>query len=243
MQNENTVKDRSRNQLALNFKRFLQRIGLKKRNEAQEYVGTDAVSGELQLELLKREGCEPDSKVLEVGCGHLHLGIPLMQYLGRSKYVGIDPNEWLRQDAMKDDRIRQLVAEKDARFLSSETFDASELGIQFDFIFSHSVLSHGAHWQLGQFLENAAKVLAPDGRILSSIRLAEGNDYGSEGSPDKKDSMDEEWVYPGNSYFTLETVTKAAEQLGLSTIYKPEYTEFYTQTRPKEFHDWVVFYR
>ena len=212
--------------------------------DAKSYVGTDKVSGQLQLALLKREGCLSTSKVLEIGCGCLHLGIPLILfYLDKSNYVGIDPNEWLRKTALENTRIRQLIAQKNARFMNVSDFDASSLGIQFDFVFSHSVLSHCAHWQLEQFLMNSAKVLAPKGKIIASIRLSEGNAYGSVGTPDNEDSMDEVWQYPGNSFFTLNTVLRTASEQGLVAVDKPEHTKFYTETRPKEFHDWIVFYR
>jgi cyclopropane fatty-acyl-phospholipid synthase-like methyltransferase len=208
---------------------------------ARSYVGTDEVSGQLQLELLKRQGCRPDSKALEVGCGRLHAGIPVMQYLDKGNYAGVDPNVWLRETAMKDRRIRRVIAERQPRFLSVDDFDASELHTKFDFVLSHSVLSHAAHWQLETFLRNVSKVLAPGGRIVASIRLAEGNVYGSAGTPDKKDSMDQEWQYPGGSYFTLSTIKKTADVVGLTAVHIPEYTEFYIKTRPKEYHDWIVF--
>ena len=35
------------------------------------------------------------SHVLEVGCGCLSAGVPVMRYLQRGHYVGIDPNRWL----------------------------------------------------------------------------------------------------------------------------------------------------
>jgi SAM-dependent methyltransferase len=219
-------------------------FGWKRAVDARRFVGTDEVSGQLQLALLQRQGCVPASRVLELGCGCLHVGVPLMQYLDKGNYVGVDPNDWLRQTIMKKQpHVGRLVEERGARFLNSDDFDASELGMEFDFVFSHSVLSHCAHWQLEQFLRNTVKVLAPGGRILSSIRLAEGNAYGSAGTADKKDSMDQEWQYPGVSWFTLATVMETAERQGLTATYLPEYTEFYTKTRPLEGHDWIVFQR
>lgn len=176
--------------------------------DARAFVGTDQVSGQIQFELLQREGCKPGSKVLEIGCGNLHAGVPIIQFLEKGSYVGIDPNEWLRQSRMKDPSVRKLVGDKQARFLSRDDFDASSLQMKFDFVLSHSVLSHCAHWQLEQYLQNASKVLAPGGRIVASIRLAEGNAYGSTGSPDKRDSMSETWQYPGVSWFELATVKK-----------------------------------
>jgi SAM-dependent methyltransferase len=209
--------------------------------DPDRYVATDKVSGQLQFELLKREGITPRSKLLEIGCGNLHGAVPVIEFLERGHYVGVDPNKWLRQAAMSDRKVRQLVKEKRARFLGVDDFDASKLGIKFDFAFAHSVLSHCAGWQLGLFLRNIAKVLAPNGCILASIRLAEGNAYGSAGTPDKDDSRDETWQYPGVSWFKFSTVKDAAEKVGLTAVYVPEYTEFYIRTRPDEYHDWIVF--
>jgi cyclopropane fatty-acyl-phospholipid synthase-like methyltransferase len=206
-----------------------------------KYVKTDETSGRLQFELLKQEGCQPSSRVLEVGCGCLHAGTHLMQFLDRGGYVGIDPNAWLINNAIKQPTLRPLVEEKQPQFLFGTDFDASSLKREFDYVLSHSVLSHAAHWQLEQYLHNTSKVLAPGGCIVASIRLAEGNAFGSKGSPNREDSMDKEWVYPGVSYFKLATVLTTAERLGLQARHVPEHTAFYTKTRPKEFHDWIVF--
>lgn len=210
---------------------------------ARVYVATDEVSGQLQLALLKREGCSPSSRVLEVGCGCLNAGIALIGYLKADHYVGIDPHEWLRQAALGTRRIRRLVACKRPVFLTRDDFDASALGLSFDFVLAHSVLSHCAHWQLNQFVANVSRVLAPKGRILASIRLAEGNPYGSPGTPDKKDSMDLEWQYPGVSWFRFATVAETAERYGLTAVVIPAYTEFYISQRPREIHDWMVLAR
>jgi len=211
--------------------------------KAKGYVGTNETSGKLQFELLKREGCQPTSKVLEIGCGCLNLGIPLIEYLETGNYAGIDPNAWLRETSMERPQVKKLVDEKQARFLTADDFDGSSFNTKFDYIYSHSILSHCAHLQLQQFLDNTAKVLAPKGRILSSIRLAEGNAHGSTGSPDGKDSMDKEWVYPGISWFTLSTVKEMADKAGLNAVHIPEYTEFITKTNLQEFHDWILFTR
>lgn len=204
-----------------------------------EFVGTTKESGLVQLDLLKKEGLSKTSSFLEIGCGMLNLGIFLIEYLEPNRYVGIDPNEWLRKDVL--DHNRSTFLEKNPIFLSNDSFDSSELNRSFDFIFSHSVLSHVSYDQIDQFLEKCKKVLNKKGKILSSIRLAEGNDYGSNGSYNKKDSMDKEWQYPGVSWFTMETVIKKANLIGLSVTHKKEYTEYYVNKRPGECHDWLLF--
>src|SRR5437868_3523477 len=77
--------------------------------QAKRYVGTRTISGQIQFEILKRQGCMPDSKVLEIGCGCLNAGIPIIKYLERGNYVGIDPNEWLRQAAMNQRQVQKLI--------------------------------------------------------------------------------------------------------------------------------------
>lgn len=181
--------------------------------------------------------------MLEVGCGALHASLFLIEFLDPEHFVGIDPNEWLRQTKMRKSSVRKLVEGKRPRFLTRDDFDASEAGVEFDYVLAHSVLSHAAHRQLGQFLTNVAKVLAPTGRIVASIRLAEGNDFGSPGTPDKDDSRDTEWVYPGVSWFKLSTVQAAADEVGLDVRVAPEYTALLTSRRPGEYHDWLVFTR
>jgi len=141
---------------------------------ARRYVATDEESGRRQLALLKREGCLPSSRVLEVGCGALHAGNPTIEYLEPGKWVGIEPNGWLIDAALTNPGNRRLVESKRACFLNVDDFDASSLGRSFDYVLSHSVLSHAAHWQLPLFLHNVGKVLAPSGRIVASFRLAEG---------------------------------------------------------------------
>jgi cyclopropane fatty-acyl-phospholipid synthase-like methyltransferase len=209
--------------------------------EAQRYVATSRASGELQLELLRREGCRRESHVLEVGCGCLSAGIPVMRYLQRGHYVGIEPNRWLVDAALTESSVRWLVRWKQPTFLERSDFDARELGRTYDYVLAHSILSHCAHDQLEEFIRNASRVLRPEGRILASIRLAEGNAYESTGTPDGRDSHDEEWQYPDVSWFRLDTVERTAVGHGLRVEVKPEYTERFIERRPHEIHDWLVF--
>lgn len=209
--------------------------------DAKNYVGNDAVSGFLQCDLLKQVGCLPTSMVLDIGCGALYAGFFIAQYLETGRFVGMEPNKWLIDAALEQKEIQEIMTSKQAQFLYREDFDASSLGIKFDYILSHSILSHAAHWQLGQFLKNTCAVLAPNGKIIASLRLAEGNSLGNSGTVDRKDSGDKEWLYPGNSFFELNTIINTAANCGLKAEYKPEYTKFFTDVNYSEFHDWFVF--
>jgi hypothetical protein len=135
-------------------------------DRAQVYVGNVDQNyitvGQLQLELLKMNGCQPASSVLEIGSGCLVAGRPIMQYLMPDRYVGIEPNGWLLE-AVKEglpDTVA-LIEEKRPLFLDVTDFDASAAGRTFDFVISHSILSHAACWQYPLFLASIKKILAP----------------------------------------------------------------------------------
>lgn len=204
---------------------------------AQAYVGNGAdayfMAGICQLELLKRNGLRPHHNVLEIGCGALVAGRPLIQYLDPDRYVGIEPNSWL-VDACRNHfpDMPTILREKKPIFLSNTEFDASSVGRKFDFVLSHSVLSHAPHWQLPKFLSRMEHTLGPYGVIVASLRM-----YDAEGTL-MGDSMHEDWQYPGATYFAEATVEMEAEKVGLKAEHMPEYRAFFTKHVPSNIHDW-----
>lgn len=196
--------------------------------DAQRYVGTNVLSGWLQASLLWAEGCEPNSRVLEIGCGALHLAGPLVLALKPGNYLGVDPNEWLRTAARRTNpALDHLLTARSARFQSANDFHVKS-GEHFDYVFAHSVLSHVTRTQLSAFMYEVGHVLAPGGKLIASFR--EG----------PEDSTDEEWVYPGVTYFTMRTVREAGAEAGLKVRSKSKLRSFYTRLRPEESHDWIV---
>jgi Methyltransferase domain len=203
--------------------------------EAQEYVGNPGedyfIVGLLQLELLRLNGCTPDSHVLEIGCGALVAGRPILHFLKPDRYVGIEPNSWLIDAAIEGlPDTPRLIAEKRPVFLTTMDFDASETGRTFDYVISHSILSHAAASQYPQFLKAVRKVLAPQGVVLASIRLADENN---------PESNFDEWQYPGVSFFDWDTVHRLAVECGYEIEARPDYRDLFTRYAPLNFHDWI----
>jgi 2-polyprenyl-3-methyl-5-hydroxy-6-metoxy-1,4-benzoquinol methylase len=177
------------------------------------YVGTEPVEGVAQLGVLLHHGLQPSHKVLEIGCGALSAGYPIMQYVDAGNYAGIDPNEWLIADSLKVPEVQTVAQEKKAHFGSSDAFDASSLGMTFDFVISHSILSHAAEWQLPLFLENVGKSLKKGSKVLASMYFNDGNAYGAPRyAGNEKDFQT--WQYPGISFFRRSTVAELARKHG-----------------------------
>src|SRR2546430_1824405 len=99
------------------------------RRRARAFVDTDEVSGVLQFAILVAEGCVPGSYVLEIGCGALHAAVPTVAFLEPGHWVGVDPTEWLRDAAMTEPAVKQLMDGQSAQFLNVDDFDASSLGM------------------------------------------------------------------------------------------------------------------
>jgi SAM-dependent methyltransferase len=200
-------------------------------DEAREYVGTTPRSGAAQLALLTIEGLTPEARVLEYGCGALHLARVLVPFLDGGHYCAVEPNIWLIESALDvDDELASFIALRGARFEADTNFSATSFHCTFDYVFAHSVLSHAAHWQLGQFMRAAAAVLRPSGKIVASLRIG-------------PDTYDEGWVYPSVSWFSTATIADEARAAGLVVRFVDEYRKLYTSMCPVEVHDWIVLER
>ena len=221
---------------------------LDRNNRSVSFVATQPGEGLAQLEILISLGCKPHHRVLEIGCGALVAGFPIMQYLDPGNYTGVDPNWWLTEEAINLPEVAAVVAEKRPRFHPRADFRASEYvtvgpdraeHAKFDFIISHSILSHASNAQLTDFLTAARAQLAEGGVLAASIRLAEGNEHGSPGSAQHGADFTE-WQYPGVSWFKQEDVIDRARRIGLSARVAPELTKTILNGNPKAIHDWIV---
>lgn len=217
----------------------IQLCQLDSRNQSEvEYCGTRPSGGRCQLELLLLEGLQKEDYVLEIGHGALMSAIPIMSFLEEEHYVGIDPNPWLMEASLKINDNKEIIHQKKPTFLFNTNFDASSLGVTFDYIFAHSIMSHAAHWQLPLFLNNCANVLKEGGKVVFSIRLTEGNEYGSEGAD--QETHAENWQYPGCSFFHKETVLAEASKRFSVVEHKKEYTKLLTNDCRSVCHDWII---
>lgn len=193
---------------------------------AVEYCGdpqSHFERGKVILEFLKREGLRPEHRVLDVGCGALSQGKPLIEYLDSGNYTGLDPNGWLIEAALH--KFPELMG-KFPSFSYDNEFTANG---EYDFVVAHSVLSHVASWQMDQALANIRKQVTDEAVFLASLRLSED------------DTVDRTWVYPGVSFFRLGTVIRKAHHWGWDVVARGAYQGEMTEVCPNDFHDWVLF--
>lgn len=95
-----------------------------------------------QIRFLQSAGLLPHHSLLDIGCGPLQGGIPLIDYLDKQRYVGIDALEEPLNVAHELVAEHQLAG-KNPQLLHSRTFGAEELsGRKFDYIWTSQLLYH-----------------------------------------------------------------------------------------------------
>ena len=118
--------------------------------------------GQLEYALLLQYGLEKTHTVIDVGCGSGRLGFQLREYLD-GKYIGID--------IMKE---LFTYAESKCKRPDWEFYEAPGLSIPensdfADFICFFSVFTHLLHEESYKYLEEAARVIKPKGKIIISF--------------------------------------------------------------------------
>ena len=124
-----------------------------------------------QMEFAKSSGLRPESRLLEIGCGPLTLGLPVIAYLDANRYVGVDvrPNVL---DLGWSQIGKAGLAPKNPRLIHSLSFGAEELGSErFDFIWSFSVLYHLTDALLNDCFAQIARRLVPGGGYFANLNV------------------------------------------------------------------------
>lgn len=171
--------------------------------------------GRLQLMVLIREGLNPDSKVLDIGCGCLRAGYWLIHFLDPGCYCGIEPCREMVEEGAAHILEPGLADLKRPRFDYNEDFDASVFGERFDFFLARSVWTHAAKPQIERMLDAFAEHGAEDAVFLASYLPAgrfRNRDYRGTGWVGKCHSSSDS----GYVYHSFDWVRRAAERRGLT---------------------------
>jgi len=140
----------------------------------EEMVGPPGVwqeSRDFQIDFLRRNGLEPGDSVLDIGCGPLRGGIPLIRYLDEARYTGIDIRHRVIEEAWSQIRNEKLTI-KAPNVVVSNSFGREELGdTRFDCIWCFQVLYHLDDQLVEDCLAQIACRLAGHGSCYANVNL------------------------------------------------------------------------
>lgn len=126
------------------------------------------VVGEIEFDIVRNEGLEPTSTLLDFGCGNGRLAVHVVPYLEGGQYIGTDiAPTFLRHAA------RRLAAGKRAGGCSvrlvhqtDENFDMPDATV--DVACAFSVFTHMEHEDMYRYLVQLRRVVRTGGRVIIS---------------------------------------------------------------------------
>ena len=127
---------------------------------------------DFQIAFLRKRGLQPGHVLIDIGCGTLRGGIPIIEYLDVGSYVGID----LREEAIEEARRELLehgLEHKRPELIAGRSLAGIELGRKADRLWAFSVLMHLDDERLGECLLFAGRHLAADGIFYANVIAAE----------------------------------------------------------------------
>jgi cyclopropane fatty-acyl-phospholipid synthase-like methyltransferase len=183
-------------------------------NHYMAYVGPPTqydFMGATQFRLLCTLGLRANHSLLDFGCGSLRTGKLFLSYLDKGRYFGIEPNEWLIEDAINNQIGKDLISLKQPQFDHNSDFKTDVFSQQFDFIVAQSIFSHTGSDLINITLGNFYQSLKPDGVVVATF-MEGASDFDGGG-----------WIYPGCVRYRQSAIERFAKKAGFFVRRLPWY--------------------
>lgn len=125
-----------------------------------------------QMEFLQRFGLQPQHHVLDIGCGTLRGGVPIIRFLEADRYYGVETREEILKEA-RAEMIENDLTDKRPTLLISKTLDALDLTVSFDVIWAFSVLIHLTDEIAEECFCLVRRCLKPTGCFYANVNVGE----------------------------------------------------------------------
>lgn len=152
--------------------------------------------------LLTTLGLRQHHRLLDVGCGSLRVGRLLIPYLNRSGYTGIEPNDWLIEEGIRNECGKELVEIKAPRFILGDDPSLLATSSPFDLALAQSIFSHAGLDQISAWTSALSKLLQPTGALVATFVEADA------------DHAESGWFYPECVGYRRSTMQQIAEENG-----------------------------
>ena len=158
----------------------------------------------MTFNLLTTLGLRQHHALLDVGCGSLRIGRLLIPYLNKDKYVGIEPNEWLVREGIRNEIGETLIPIKRPKFFFTDSPAVlNEMKIRFDFAVAQSIFSHCGLDLIVSWVSSIAHCLRSNGALVATF------------FPGETDNAKLGWTYPGCVSYKPDTLKMVASEAQL----------------------------
>lgn len=179
------------------------------------YVGPPGrydIIAAMSFNLLTCCGLRQHHNLLDVGCGSLRLGRIVIPYLNSGKYIGVEPNKWLIDEAIKRETGKTLIKIKKPKFIIDDSISSHNIP-QFNFAIAQSIFSHTKLSLFKQWMTELTNNISDDGCIFATFILGNEDEQVAgkwEGTGD--------WVYPNCIRFKESTIKDIANAHNLNSM-------------------------
>jgi SAM-dependent methyltransferase len=125
---------------------------------------------EFQLRFLREKGLLPSHEFLDLGCGTLRGGIPIIRYLETGRYVGVESRAKVLAEGKKELQ-EQGCAAKAADLIWTPRLSEVHLDRRFDMTWAFSVLVHMSDPVLDEALGFVKRHMAPSGIMYANASI------------------------------------------------------------------------
>lgn len=172
----------------------------------RSYVGPEDkydLVGANQFNLLTRLGLRENHFLLDIGCGSLRAGRLFIPYLLTDHYFGIEPQQWLIDEGIRNNLGKDIINVKHPHFDNNSNFNLSVFNRQFDFILAQSIFSHASPSQIRKCILEAKKIMTPYSIFAATFLKGD------------RDNENEGWLYPGCYNYTIDFINSLTNEANL----------------------------
>ena len=158
---------------------------LSKKEQRHKLVGAPKnwkMKQDFQIKFLIEQGLDENDKFLDIGCGTLRGGIPIINHLNEGNYYGIDVRSNVIDEARKELKQEKLI-DKNPKLFAFNEFSELKLDTKFDVIFAYSVLIHLSDDILEECIKFVSNNISNEGVFYANINTVENVDGNWQGFP------------------------------------------------------------
>ncbi|MDT0557360.1 class I SAM-dependent methyltransferase [Ichthyenterobacterium sp. W332] len=137
---------------------------------------------QFQIDFLIKQGLNKSDILLDIGCGTLRGGLPMISFLDVSNYYGLEVRKHVLEEGKKELK-KQKLDYKMPNLISFIRFDEIKLDVKYDMIFAFSVLIHFNDQIANQCFNFVSKYLKSDGVFFANVNIGDHPDGYWEGFP------------------------------------------------------------
>lgn len=137
---------------------------------------------DFQIQFLKQVGLQPQHYLLDIGCGTLRGGIPIIQYLEKGHYFCIESRREVLEEGRKELQKSHLE-DREPMLIAVENISMVNVREEFDFIWAFSVLIHMTDEILNDCLSFVETHLKRNGCFYANINIGDKSDGNWQGFP------------------------------------------------------------